>query len=153
MAFLEKIRKKTKGGLAALVIGGFLVTSGTAYSKEIKNEGWPLPDETKYLKMIEEIEEFSCKYKNEDLTVKIKVEGYGNFDGIYKKYSFQDKVFMYITLESSGKGDAYKSSAFMDRDNNGSLETKYDLAKEEDVEELEENCMIPKWIWDEVINN
>lgn len=145
MKLFEKIEKKAKTGLAVLVAGALLGIGGIAYAKEINNEGWTLPDESQYLKMGEETEKFSCKYKDEDIVVELKVESYANFNGQgYKKYTFEDKTFMYAKIEP-GEGHSFKVEVLMDRDGNGSLETKYDLNKEADEEEFD-NEGVPEWV-------
>lgn len=150
MELLEKIGKKTKTGLAVLVTGALL--SGVAYAKEINNEGWPLPDESQYLKMREETEKFSCKYGDKDIILEFKVGSYANFNGQgYKKYTFEDKTFMYATIEQ-GEGHSFKVEVLMDRDGNGSLETKYDLNKETDEKEFD-NEGIPEWIIEKTVKS
>lgn len=150
MNLFNQIKKKTRTGLAVLLAGAFLGAGSMAYAKEINNEGWPVPDETKYLKAGEEVEEFSCKYKNKDVTVEIKVESYANLNGqVFEKYVFEDKVFMYAILEP-GEGHSFHGKVIMDRDGNGSLETLYDFVRAEDEEEFENDGSIPEWILEKV---
>jgi len=146
MSLSEKI-KVVKTGLAVLVAGAMIGIGGMAYAKEINDKGWPLPDESQYLKMGEETQKLSCKYKDKDVIVEFEVESYANLNGQgYKKYSFGDKTLMYAKIEP-GEGHSFKVEVLMDRDGNGSMETKYDLNKEADEEEFDNEGM-PEWVLD-----
>ncbi len=152
MKVFEKIQDKTKKGLAIIVAGAIIGIGGISYAKEINDNGWPLPDESQYLKMGEDTEKFSCKYKDKDIVVEAKVESYASFNGQgYKKYSFENKTFMYAKI-GPGEGHSFKVEVLMDRDGNGSLETKYDLNKETDEEEFD-NEGIPEWVLEKSVQS
>lgn len=150
MGLLEKIVKKTKTGLAVLAAGTMI--SGVAYAKEINNEGWSVPDDSKYSKLREDIREFSCNYKGKCVVIKVGIESYASLNeqgySRYYKYSFEGKTFMYDTLEAGG-GLRLKMEILIDQDGNGSLETKY-VGRETD-EKLD--AMIPEWVLDKAEEN
>jgi hypothetical protein len=149
MSLSEKL-KSVKTGLAVLVAGAMI--TGVAYAKEINNEGWPVPDDSQYSKLNEETKEFSCKYGDKEIILELKVESYANMDGNgYNKYIFEDKAFMYAKI-GPGEGHSFKVEVLMDRDGNGSLETKYDLTKPADEKEFDKEG-IPEWVIEKTIQS
>ena len=149
MSLSEKL-KSVKTGLAVLVAGAMI--SGIAYAKEINNEGWPLPDKAEHTQLAEPyIENFSCKYQDKTLTVKVKIESYMMSENkAYQKYSFEDQVFMYAIIKCES-GHVFHITVLADRDGNGSIETKY--TNKEITEELEKEGIIPGWIIKKTIEN
>jgi len=153
MSLSEKL-KSLKTGLAVLAAGA-MITS-VAYAKEIKNEGWPIPDEKGYTSFGESRTEYvECDYQDKKITVKIKAESYINnpFNKVkaFMKYSFEDKTFMYVIIEAKGNTDALDMTVLADRDGNGTLETKY--VNQEIEDELEEEGVIPQWIIDKTVQD
>lgn len=147
MSLSEKL-KSVKTGLAVLVAGAMI--SGVAYAKEIKDEGWSLPDKTKYYQFGEPtIKEVQYEHEGKTLILEIQEEGYAGIPEsqdaetkIYKKFSFENQAFMYVILQQKGHSDAYDLTVLVDRDGNGSMETKYT-----DSTELEKDG-IPEWVLD-----
>lgn len=154
MEILEKIIKKSKIGLAVLAVGAMI--NGIAYAKEINDKGWPLPDETKDYQLRQIFTtEIPYEYKGKPVLLKIQEERYASIPEsndasgvkIYKKWSFENQAFMYIILEQKEHSDAYDLTVLVDRDGNGSMETKYT-----DAEELEQDG-IPEWVLEKAVKN
>ncbi len=157
MSLSEKI-KVVKTGLAVLAAGAMI--SGVAYAKEINDKGWPVPDETKDYQLGQTFTtEIPCEYKGKPVLLKIQEERYASIPEsndasgvkIYKKWSFENQVFMYIILEQKEHSDAYELTVLVDRDGNGSMETKY--KNEEITDELEKEGLIPKWVIEKTIES
>ncbi len=145
MSLFEKIQNKTKKGLAVLVAGAMLSLVGAAYAKEINQEGWPLPEGQKYSKVDEYPREFYCEYGSREVTVEVNVEEYADDKGNgYTKYFFEGKVF-FCTVLTYLRGRDYKVDFLLDRDGNGSLETKYEITKEEERQEYNRE-LFPEWV-------
>lgn len=145
-------RLKTLCAIASVIAITGLGVFDLAYAKEISNEGWPLPDETQYLRLTDpSIRGIACEYKGQKVNVNVKIEPYVNVNSLlksYVKYSFEDRAYMYVIMEPAN--DAIKTTILADVDGNGSLETKYDVEKDE--EEFKKDGFIPRWILEKVMN-